>query len=346
MESKARSTTKILPPTARGIADAAGILRRGGLVAFPTETVYGLGADACDDVALAGIFEAKGRPRFNPLICHIADVEAALAIAAFSEEGLALAEAFWPGPLTLVGRRRSGGDAHDTARIGARIGDLATAGLDTVGLRAPDHPLAQALVAAFDGPIAAPSANPSGKLSPTCAEHVLDGLGGRIDAVLDGGATAIGVESTIVLATEGESALLRPGGVALEAIEDTLRRTIAVDASASGREPAPTAPGQLASHYAPRARVRLNATAPRPGEAWLGFGPDPAEAEAAAAAHNLSPSRDLKEAAARLFMLLRSLDAALTDRVGVDGVIATAPIPMAGLGRAINDRLSRAAAPR
>lgn len=341
-------STKTLPASADGVAEAAELLRRGGLVAFPTETVYGLGADACDDRALAGIFEAKGRPRFNPLICHVPDLDAALRLARFSEVGRRLAEAFWPGPLTLVGRRRWRSLGPDPIDGAPQIGDLATAGLDTVGLRAPDHPLAQALLTAFGRPIAGPSANPSGKLSPTRAEHVLDGLGGRIDAVLDGGPSEVGVESTIVLATEDETALLRPGGVSLEAIEDHLGGKISVRAGRASPDGGrsnlrPTAPGQLESHYAPNARLRLNARSPRAGEAWLGFGPDPAEAAEAVASLNLSTTGDLRAAAAALFASLRRLDAALTC---ADSVIAAAPIPMFGLGLAINDRLSRAAAPR
>jgi L-threonylcarbamoyladenylate synthase len=311
--------TLLLAPDDAGIARAAALLRAGELVAFPTETVYGLGADANDDRAVARIFEAKGRPQFNPLIVHVADLAAAHRIAAFPPEAEALASAFWPGPLTMV----------LALRHGAGISPLVTAGLDTVALRVPEHPLAQALLAAFDGPVAAPSANPSGRVSPTRAEHVLDGLGGRIAAVLDGGPCAVGVESTIV-GLDGAARLLRPGGLPAEAIEACLGRPLTL----AGDAARPSAPGQLASHYAPEAPLRLNAATPREHEVLLGFGPD-----ATGARFNLSPSGDLIEAAANLFHYLRALDA--------EGKpIAVSPIPETGLGRAINDRLRRAAAPR
>ena len=311
--------TLLLAPDDAGIARAAALLKAGELVAFPTETVYGLGADARDDRAVARIFEAKGRPRFNPLIVHVADQDAARRIAEFPPEAEALASAFWPGPLTLV----------LPMRPAAGISPLVTAGLDTVALRMPAHPLSQALLAAFGGPVAAPSANPSGRVSPTRAEHVLDGLGGRIAAVLDGGACEVGVESTIV-GLDGPPRLLRPGGLPAEAIEACLGRPLV----AAGDAQRPTAPGQLDSHYAPEAPLRLNAVAPREGELLLGFGPG-----AAGAKLNLSASGDLVEAAANLFHYLRALDA--------EGKpIAVSPIPETGLGRAINDRLRRAAAPR
>lgn len=311
--------TLLLAPDDAGIARAAALLRAGELVAFPTETVYGLGADARDDRAVARIFEAKGRPSFNPLIVHVADLAAARRIAAFPPEAEALASAFWPGPLTLV----------LALRQGAGISPLVTAGLDTVALRVPEHPLAQALLAAFGGPVAAPSANPSGQISPTRPGHVLEGLGGRIAAVLDGGACEVGVESTIV-GLDGAAQLLRPGGLPAEAIEACLGRPLAL----AGDAERPSAPGQLASHYAPEAPLRLDAAAPREGEVLLGFGPD-----AAGAKLNLSPAGDLVEAAANLFHFLRALDA--------EGKpIAVSPIPETGLGRAINDRLRRAAAPR
>jgi L-threonylcarbamoyladenylate synthase len=316
--------TEILPADEGGLARAAQLLGTGGLVAFPTETVYGLGADARNDRAVARIFEAKGRPRFNPLIVHLADIAAAQAIAQFDAAGERLAAAFWPGALTLV----------LPLRAGSGLSPLVTAGQDTVALRVPANPVARRLLAAFGAPVAAPSANPSGFISPTRAAHVLAGLSGRIDAVVDGGDCEVGVESTIIGLAGGMTLLLRPGGIPLEAIEACLGAPVASGAA----DPAqPNAPGQLASHYAPRARLRLEATAARPGEVWLGFGRD-----CAAADLNLSPTGDLVEAAARLFHLLREADA----RAGTDGVIAVAPVPGHGLGRAINDRLRRAAAPR
>ena len=310
--------TEILGPDRQGIARAADRLAAGALVAFPTETVYGLGADAGNDRAVARIFEAKGRPAFNPLIVHVASLEAARALAAFPPGAARLAARFWPGPLTLV----------LPLRLGSGVAPLVSAGLETVALRVPDLALARALLAAFGRPVAAPSANLSGRISPTEAAHVLAGLGGRIDAILDGGATPVGVESTIVGFRPGPI-LLRPGGLPVEAIEECL------GARLGRQQPAglPDAPGQLASHYAPRARLRLNAAAARPGERFLGFGPGPA-------GPNLSASGDLREAAASLFRHLHALD-----RAGA-APIAVAPVPEEGLGRAINDRLRRAAAPR
>ena len=310
-------TTERLPPDDAGLARAAEILRAGGLVAFPTETVYGLGGDARSDMAAARIFEAKGRPRFNPLIAHVASVEEARRIARFTPEAERLASAFWPGPMTLV----------LPLREGSGIAPLVTAGLSTVALRVPAHPLAWRLLEAFGGPVAAPSANPSGKLSPTRAEDVLSTLSGRIGAVLDGGACAVGLESTIV-GLDGPARLLRPGGLPAEAIEACIGRPL-LPAEAGD---VPTSPGQLASHYAPEAALRLNATEARAGEQLLGFGP-------VAGDLSLSPTGDLTEAAANLFHHLRALDAR-------GGRIAVAPVPDTGLGRAINDRLSRAAAPR
>lgn len=315
--------TLTLPATPQGIARAAALLRDGALVGFPTETVYGLGGDARSDMAVARIFEAKGRPRFNPLIVHLPDLAAARAYAVFDAQAEALAAAFWPGPLTLV----------LPLREGAGLSPLVTAGLDTVALRVPAHPLARDLLRAFGGPLAAPSANPSGRISPTRAAHVTDGLAGRIAAVLDGGACAVGVESTI-LSLAGEARLLRPGGLPAEALEAALGGPLATGGDAAK----PSAPGQLASHYAPRAGVRLQAAAAGPGEVWLGFGPDRSGHPAGL---NLSPAGDLVEAAANLFHLLRAADA-----LAGDGGIAVAPVPELGLGRAINDRLRRAAAPR
>ena len=318
-------TTLHLQPDADGIAAAAAILRDAGLVALPTETVYGLAADARNDRAVAGIFAAKDRPRFNPLIVHLADMRDARALARFTPGAEALAAAFWPGPLTLV----------LALRAGHGLSPLVTAGLDTVALRLPAHPLARCLLQAFGGPLAAPSANPSGRISPTSAAHVMAGLAGRIDAVLDGGPCAVGVESTIMDFTTERPALLRAGGVTAEAIARALG---AEDASVldTGPDngPALRAPGQLASHYAPRAPVRLNVTAPAPQELWIGFGQG-----CKGAALTLSAKGDLTEAAANLFHILHEADA-------MGCRIAVAPVPAHGLGRAINDRLQRAAHPR
>lgn len=312
------STTRLLPATQDGYAAAAGMLGKGGLVAFPTETVYGLGADARNDHAVARIFEAKGRPRFNPLIVHVASAEAARDLVAWPEQAERLAQAFWPGPLTLV----------LPLRAGTGLSPLVTAELPTLAVRVPAHPVAQALLQAFGWPVAAPSANPSGRISPTTADHVALGLSGRIEAIVDGGACDVGVESTIV-GLCGAPELLRPGGLPAEAIEAVIKEPL-LRPQAHG---APTAPGQLASHYAPGAPVRLNVTRPRPDEAYLGFGKMDC-------ALNLSPTGDLTEAAANLFACLHGLDAM------APGAIAVAPIPDTGLGLAINDRLRRAAAPR
>jgi L-threonylcarbamoyladenylate synthase len=312
--------TLTLPPDAAGIADAARLLREGQLVAFPTETVYGLGGDARSDQAVARIYAAKGRPGFNPLIVHLPDLAAAESLAEVGPHARALALAFWPGPLTLV----------LPLRAGAGISPLVTAGLATVAVRVPQHPMAQQLLHTFGGPLAAPSANPSGRVSPTRADHVLAGLSGRIAAVLDGGACEVGLESTIVLA-DPQPLLLRPGGVPVEALEAVLGQPF----GRAGDEKTPNAPGQLASHYAPEAAIRLMATDARDGEVLVGFGP-------VAGALTLSPTGDLVEAAARLFHVLRQADLL----AGPGGRIAFAPVPDTGLGRAINDRLHRAAAPR
>ena len=287
-------------------------------MAFPTETVYGLGADARDDLAVARIFEAKGRPRFNPLIVHVDSAARARDYVEWSDMAEIVASAFWPGPLTLV----------LPLRQGARVSPLVTADLPTLAVRVPAHPVARALLAEFGGPVAAPSANPSGRISPTEAAHVLAGLDGRIAAVVDGGACPVGVESTI-LGLAGDPVLLRPGGVPVEVLEAALGTPVAQ----RGEADALTAPGQMHSHYAPGARVRLNATERQAGEAMLGFG-------AVAGDLSLSETGDLVEAAANLFHHLHALDA-----TGAAG-IAVAPIPERGLGRAINDRLRRAAAPR
>ncbi|WP_424972501.1 L-threonylcarbamoyladenylate synthase [Dinoroseobacter sp. S76] len=315
--------TRRLDPSDAGLATAAEILRDGGRVAFPTETVYGLGADARQEAAVAGIYAAKGRPSFNPLIVHLPDLEAAGQVAEVTPLAERLAGAFWPGALTLV----------LPLRAGAGISPLVTAGLDTVAIRVPAHPVARALLEAFGGPVAAPSANPSGQVSPTRADHVLQGLDGRIEAVLDGGACPVGVESTIVSLIGDAPRLLRPGGVTLEALEAALGQPVPEGGPAGAQ---PTAPGQLASHYAPEAAVRLNVTEPGAEEIWLGFGP-----ECAGALLSLSETGDLGEAAAALFHALRAVDALAEGRG-----IAVAPVPEIGLGRAINDRLRRAAAPR
>jgi L-threonylcarbamoyladenylate synthase len=312
--------TETLPADDAGVRRAADLIRAGRLVAFPTETVYGLGGDATDDRAVAQIFAAKGRPRFNPLIVHLPSLAEAEALAVFDARARAVAAAFWPGPLTLV----------LPLRPEARVSPLVTAGLPTVALRVPAHPLARALLQAVGRPVAAPSANPSGRVSPTRAAHVIDGLSGRIAAVLDGGACAVGVESTI-LGLDGPPRLLRPGGIPAEALEAALGVPLAMGGSAEK----PTAPGQLASHYAPGAQVRLGAHAAETGEILVGFGPVRGDL-------TLSSSGDLVEAAANLFHILRQADAL----AGPQGRIAFAPVPDHGLGRAINDRLSRAAAPR
>lgn len=317
--------TLLLADGAAGITRAVHILRDGGLVAMPTETVYGLAGDARNDQAVARIFEAKGRPTFNPLIAHVADLDMARQIAILDDRAEALARAFWPGALTLVlPERPSSG-----------LSPLVMAGNPTIAVRMPAHPQARRLIAAFGGPLAAPSANPSGKVSPTTVDHVRAGLGGRIEAILDGGPCTIGIESTII-GLEGEARLLRPGGITVEAIEAVIGPLAPLDQTGIVAD-RPSAPGQLASHYAPDAPVRLNATAALPGEIWVGFGP-----QCPGAALSLSPSGDLVEAAARLFSTLREADAI----AGRGGRVAFAPIPEEGLGRAINDRLRRAAAPR
>ena len=321
-------TTRVLNADRDAIAAGARVLAAGGLVAFPTETVYGLGADATNGEAVARLYAAKGRPRFNPLIAHVANAHAAHALARFSNDARRLAEAFWPGPLTLV--------LPKSERCA--VSELATAGLDSVGVRVPNHPVAHDLLAAFKKPIVAPSANQSGHVSPTTAQHVLADLGGRIDLAIDGGATSVGLESTIVSCIDTPT-LLRPGGLPREAIERVLGHPLAV-----ANEPpdeAPLAPGMLASHYAPRAPLRLNVQEVRDGEAVLAFGPTKLPGtDYVAAQLNLSKRGDLVEAAANLFAHLRMLDA--PDVVA----IAVMPIPNEGLGEAINDRLARAAAPR
>jgi L-threonylcarbamoyladenylate synthase len=302
--------------TARAVA----LLRAGQPIGLPTETVYGLAADACDDRAVARIFEMKGRPSFNPLIVHCSDLATAERLVAFPPAARRLAARFWPGPLTLVLPRRPG----------CPVSLLASAGLDTLAVRVPAHPVARDVLHAFGGPLAAPSANRSGHVSPTTARHVIEEL--PVALVIDGGACAVGLESTIVGFDGDVAVLLRPGGVAAEDIEEMLGALRRPD-----RDGPVNAPGQLASHYAPEAPVRLDAAAPGPGEVLLAFGPPPPGIRPAS---NLSPTGDLAEAAANLFAMLRALD-----RPGIGG-IAVMPIPERGLGRAINDRLRRAAAPR
>lgn len=313
----------IVEPTPAAIGRAARLLQEGRLVAFPTETVYGLGALATSDAAVAATFVAKGRPRHNPLIVHLAELDAAARVGRFDDRALALARAFWPGPLTLV----------LPLIEAAGISGLATAGLATVAIRVPGHPVAQALLRETAAPVTAPSANPSGRISPTAAAHVAADLGDRLALILDGGACPVGLESTVVDLSGRTARLLRPGGLDRAAIEGLI-------GALEGPLPtaAPSSPGQLASHYAPRLPVRLDANDVRPGEALLAFGPQvPA---GAVAMRNLSPDGDLAEAAANLFAMLRELDTA-----GASG-IAVMPIPADGLGEAIRDRLRRAAAPR
>lgn len=315
-------------------AEAARLLRAGGLVAFPTETVYGLGADATNSRAVAAIFDAKGRPHFNPLICHYADAREAFAHVVASGLAYRLAAAFWPGPLTLVLPRR----------IICPVALLAGAGLDSLAVRVPAHPLALALLRAAGRPVAAPSANRSGRISPTTASHVHQELDGRIEAVLDGGPCAVGLESTVLDLSGTGPVLLRPGGVPAEAIE-AIAGAIGRPITPAQAEAARTlrSPGLLVSHYAPTLPVRLDAVAADPGEALLAFGPLP-DPPGAAAVFQLSECCDLVEAAARLFAGLRQLDEDGL-RLGLRG-IAAMPIPTHGLGLAIRDRLERAAAPR
>jgi len=317
---------RVAQPSPSTLREAAALLRSGALVAFPTETVYGLGADATQGRAVARIYEAKGRPRFNPLIAHVADLDAVEAIADVGSLARRLASAFWPGPLTLVLPQRPG----------SPIASLVTAGLDTIAVRIPSHPVALELLCATGRPVAAPSANRSGHVSATTAAHVAADLGGSVALILDGGATPHGIESTIVDVTREHAILLRPGAVTSEAIRDVLGH---VPISGPARDDLkPTAPGQLESHYAPALTVRLNATSPHDGEAFLAFGPYAPAYDGPLL--NLSPRGDLAEAAANLFEALRRLD-----RSGAMG-LAVMPIPEHGLGAAINDRLRRAAAPR
>ncbi len=320
--------TRVMQAGAAATAEAVRCLGAGGLVAFATETVYGLGADAGNGEAVARLYAAKGRPAFNPLIAHVADAAAARRLARFDAAAERLAAAFWPGPLTLVLPKRED----------CGLADLALAGLDSVAVRVPAHPAARELLAAFGKPVVAPSANRSGHVSPTSAAHVLADLRGRIDLIVDAGASAVGVESSIVACLGGAPIWLRPGGVARAAIERVLGHPLAAPPADND---APLAPGMLASHYAPKARLRLDAENPRAGEALLAFGPAlPKDASRAAVMLNLSSRGDLVEAAANLFSHLRALDASGA------ASIAVMKVPHEGLGEAINDRLARAAAPR
>jgi L-threonylcarbamoyladenylate synthase len=307
------------------IDEAARLIREGDLVAFPTETVYGLGGDATNERAVAKIFEAKGRPQFNPLISHVLDAGEARRLVQWSDVADRLAARFWPGPLTLVLPRAKG----------SPIALLATAGLDTAAIRAPAHPMAQALIRAAGRPIAGPSANRSGAVSPTRAEHVAESLGDRVKLILDGGPCEVGLESTVLDLTTAMPTLLRPGGATREAIEAVIGPVALSHAVPSGNA-AHKSPGQLASHYAPARPVRLNATSVTADEGLLAFGPQPPAG--ANQVLNLSVSGDLTEAAANLFAHLRALDQPANTR------IAVMPIPQTGLGLAINDRLRRAAA--
>ncbi|OUD10072.1 threonylcarbamoyl-AMP synthase [Marivivens niveibacter] len=308
--------TRYLTSQTADIATAANILADGGLVGFATETVYGLGADARNSTAVARIYEAKGRPSFNPLIVHVPDLDAARCYVEFNDLAERLASAFWPGAMTLV----------LPIKQDAGISPLVTAGLDTLAIRVPDAPIAQQLLREFGGPVAAPSANPSGQISPTTAQHVMNGLSGRIEAVLDAGPCGVGVESTIIGCSDVPR-LLRAGGIPVEAIEAALGQPL------QGAKEGITAPGQMTSHYAPNGTMRLNVTDPDADETVLGFGNVDCTI-------NLSPSGDLVQAAARLFDCLHQLNDMGAQK------IAVTPVPITGLGRAINDRLTRAAAPR
>ncbi len=318
----------VVTVTDRAIVQAADLLRAGKLVAFPTETVYGLGADATNGIAAAKIFQAKGRPRFNPMIAHVADVAAAGRLVVMTELARRLAEAFWPGPLTLVLKR------SETCAVA----DLVSAGLPTLAVRVPSHPVARDLLQAVDSPVAAPSANRSGRISPTRAEHVAEQYADADLApamILDAGATDVGLESTVVLVDGDELVLLRPGGVTSDEIAEVAGCSVSRASDPGNR---PSAPGMLKSHYAPRAKVRLNAESASGDEAFIMFGPDEPDHDGSHV--NISPAGDLREAAANLFAALHDLDAQNVS------CIAVSPIPETGLGEAINDRLRRAAAPR
>lgn len=329
MPARPSPRPRIEPATPEAVRQAAALIVRGEVVAFPTETVYGLGADAGQGEAVARIYEIKGRPSFNPLIAHIDSLAFAERLVVFDALSRQLACAFWPGPLTLVLPKRAD----------AGVSSLATAGLDTLAVRLPSNPVARALIEAAGVPIVAPSANRSGHVSPTNAAHVAADLGGRVPLILDGGPTVVGVESTILQVREGRVFMLRPGGLAAEAVEALVGAPLV--RSHAGGGTAPVAPGMLSSHYAPRAGVRFNALSVRPGEALITFGGRRLEGDDAAVLRlDLSPAGELREAAANLFDMLRRADAAAPSG------IAVAPIPRHGLGEAIADRLGRAAAPR
>ncbi|WP_169569777.1 L-threonylcarbamoyladenylate synthase [Sneathiella limimaris] len=315
-------TDNVKKPSPESIQEAADLLNAGQLVSFSTETVYGLGADATNDVAVASIFEAKGRPSFNPLIVHVPSIDAAKELVEFSPLALKIANMFWPGPLTMVLPRR------DTCPVSK----LASAGLPTLAIRVPAHPTAHQLLTACKCPVAAPSANPSGQISPTTAEHVRDGLGDKVSLILDGGPAEVGVESTVIAVTDEKITLLRPGGITREDLEKATGSEVAV----ASKDSEITSPGMLLSHYAPSCPVRLEAKSKNEGEAFLGFGPGSEDFETL----NLSPKGDLKEATANLFAMFHQLDKTNAK------TIAVASVPNAGLGVAINDRLKRAAAPR
>ena len=317
--------SNIVPATPDSIAQAGDLIAAGRLVAFPTETVYGLGADATQGRAVAAIFAAKGRPAINPLIVHVSDLRQAEKYAICDARAEEVATRFWPGPLTLILKRRAG----------APISEQATAGLDTIAIRIPSHPVARALLSAAGRPIAAPSANRSGRVSATTAIHVAEELGERVDLILAAGRSPLGLESTILDLSADRPVLLRPGAVTAADLAEVLEEL----ASAEGNPDRPNAPGQLLRHYAPDTRLRLNAAMADPGEALLAFGPDPFAGRLAVAKQNLSEVCDLNEAAANLFSMLRTLDA------GGHRAIAVMPIPDIGLGAAINDRLRRAATP-
>ena len=309
--------TNIYNPNSQNIQKAAEVIKNGGLVAFPTETVYGLGANVYNAKAVANIFAAKQRPHFDPLISHIAEVDILKTYAATDERVFALAKRFWPGPLTFVLRRIEENPAID----------LACSGLRTLTVRMPDHPVALSLIKASGVPIVAPSANKYQSISPTTAQHVADGLGDKVDMILDGGACRVGVESTIIDLTSKDIVMLRAGGTAKEDLEEFLGEKILLSA---GNPELPTAPGQLLRHYAPKNQLRINADFPEKDEFYIGFGSYNGEL-------NLSPQADLSEAAANLFAYLR-----IADSKAANGKIAVAPIPLNGLGLAINDRLKRA----
>ena len=313
------------------IAEAVRCLAAGGLAAFPTETFYGLGADATNGQAVARLYEAKGRPAFNPLIAHVVDLAAARALARFSADAERLAEALWPGPLTLVLPKAAA----------CPVADLATAGLDSIAVRAPSHIIARAIIGGLGKPVVAPSANRSGHVSPTTAAHVLADLGGRVELIVDGGPTPVGVESTIIACLD-EPTILRPGGLPREAIERALAKPLMQPSTETAMaDNAPLAPGMLASHYAPRTPLRLKTDMVAVGECLLAFGPNLVPgSERAMRVLNLSERGDLIEAAANLFSHLRVLDGEGAN------TIAVMPVPHDGLGEAINDRLARAAAPR